>query len=93
MGLKVAAHKTEAMFFYGRASGVPPETRIRVGGTSILVGDRIRYLGLLLDGKWRFEHHFSALALRVERVSAALGRPAKPRGTGWSCPPHLYGHG
>jgi len=74
MGLKVTAHKTEAMFFYGRASGVPPETRIRVGGTSILVGDQIRYLGLLLDDKWRFGHHFSALALRVERVSAALGR-------------------
>jgi len=62
------------MFFYGKASGVPPETHIRVGDTSILVGDRIKYLGLLLNGQWRFGHHFDALAPRVERVSTALDR-------------------
>jgi len=74
MGLKVAVQKTEAIFFFNRASGVPPEAHIRIGGTSILVGDRLKYLGLLLDGRWRFGHHFGALAPRVERVSTALGR-------------------
>jgi len=44
--------KTEAMFFYEKASGIPPPTHIGVDGTSILVGDWIKYLGLLLDGKW-----------------------------------------
>lgn len=59
MGLKVAASKTEALFFYkGRSRGKPPPIHIRVGGTSILVGDRLNYLGLLLDGKWTFGHHF-----------------------------------
>jgi len=74
MGLKVTASKTETLFFYGRASGKPPQTHIRIGGTSILVGDRIKYLGLLLDGQWKFGHHFDALAPRVERFSAALER-------------------
>jgi len=66
--------QTEAVYFYGRASGVPPPTHIGVGGTSILVEDRIMYLGLLLDDKWTFGHHFNAPAPKVERVSAALGR-------------------
>jgi len=70
MGLQVAAQKTEAMFF----SRAPPPTHIGVGGTSILVGDRIKYLSLLLDGRWPFGHHFDALAPRVERVAAALAR-------------------
>jgi len=74
MGLQVAVPKTEALFFYNRASGTPPPTRIGVGGTSILVGDRLKYLGLLLDGMWTFGHHFDALAPRVERVAAALAR-------------------
>jgi len=74
MSLQVAVQKTKAMFFYGKASGVPPPTHIGVGETSILVGDRIKYLGLLLDGKWTFGHHPDALASRVERVAAALAR-------------------
>jgi len=74
MGLRVAANKTEAIYFYDKASWAPSEIRIRVAGTSILVGDRLKYLGLLLDGRWSFGHHFGVLVLRVERVSAALGR-------------------
>jgi len=65
MGVQVAVQKTEAIYFYGKASGKPPLTHIVVRGTSILVGDRIKYLGT-------FGHHFDALAPRVERVAAAL---------------------
>lgn len=39
MSLKVAAHKTEALFFYGIAFGTPQKTHIRVSQTRILVGD------------------------------------------------------
>jgi len=74
MGLQVAVQKTEAIYFYGKASGKPPSTHIGVGGTSILVGDLVKYLGLLLDGTWTFGHHFDALAPRVEKVAAALAR-------------------
>lgn len=74
MGLKVAAQKTESVFFYGKSSGQPPPVHIGVGGTSVLVGDRIKYLGLLLDGRWSFGLHFEALAPKVERVSTALAR-------------------
>lgn len=72
LGLRVATHKTEALSFYDRASGRPPEIRLRIGNTSVLVGDRLKYLGLLLDGSWRFGHHFDAP--RVQRVATALAR-------------------
>lgn len=39
MGLRVAANETEALYFYGRSSGRPPKTHIRVGGNLILVRD------------------------------------------------------
>ncbi|XP_072766218.1 uncharacterized protein [Anoplolepis gracilipes] len=64
MGLGVAAQKTEALYFHSKSSGKPPRTHIRVGGTSISVGNRLKYLGLLLDGEWKFGHHFNVLALR-----------------------------
>lgn len=75
LGLKVATHKTEALGFYSRASGKPPEIRLRFGDTSVLAGARIKYLGLLLDGMWRFGHHFDALAPKIQRVATALAPP------------------
>lgn len=70
--LKVAVQKTEALFFYGRVSGKPPMTHIRVGEASILVRDRLKYLDLLLDGMWSFEHYFDALVHKIEKMAAAL---------------------
>jgi len=74
VGLKVAAQKIEALYFYSRTWGKPPRTYIRVSGTRVLVGGQLKYLGLLLDGQWKFGPHFEALAPRVARFSAALGR-------------------
>ncbi|KMQ89134.1 reverse transcriptase [Lasius niger] len=34
----------------------------------------MKYLGLTLDSRWRFDKHFDRLASRVEGVAAALGR-------------------
>lgn len=72
LGLWVAALKTEALRFFGRASRKPPEIRLQVGDTSVLIGDRLKYLGLLLDGSWRFGYHFDVLAPKVQRVAMAL---------------------
>jgi len=66
------------VFFYSRASGAPPPTRIRIGGASILVGDLLKYLGLLLDGMWTFGHHFNALAPRVESRGSVSPTPPEP---------------
>ncbi|KOC60681.1 hypothetical protein WH47_07424 [Habropoda laboriosa] len=34
----------------------------------------MKYLGLHLDGHWRFEEHFDLSVPRVERAATALGR-------------------
>ncbi|XP_076660102.1 uncharacterized protein LOC143363389 [Halictus rubicundus] len=34
----------------------------------------MRYLGLVIDGRWRFEEHFELLAPRLEKTAAALAR-------------------
>ena len=76
LGLEVAAHKTEAMWFCSPRSrrGPPEGVELRVGGVSVRVGRRMRYLGLTLDSFWGFGAHFASLAPRIARVSAFLGR-------------------
>jgi len=94
MSLKVTANKTEALYFYSSVSGKLPLIHIRIRGTRVLVGDRLKYLGLLLNGRWRFGPHFEALAPRAEKFSAALSRILPNLGgSGWSSPPYLHEDG
>ena len=72
MGLGVARHKTEAMYFYKRSRGAPPPTEVMVSGTAVRVGPTMKYLGLTLDGHWEFGEHFRLLEPRVGRVAGAL---------------------
>ena len=74
MGLGVAPHKTEAMFFYKRSRGAPPPTDIMVGDVPVRVVPKMKYLGLTLDGHWEFGEHFRFLEPRVGRVAGALSR-------------------
>lgn len=69
LGLQISLQKTEA--------GGPPRSWIMVGGSCVQVGDQINYLGLLLDGRWRFDVHFDRLAARlgVVRSMALYGAP------------------
>lgn len=57
------------------SQGTPPENGcITVEGTKIKVGPGIKYLGLLIDDRWRFRQHFAQLTPRLERVASALSR-------------------
>jgi hypothetical protein len=74
LGLEVALHKSEALAFHGPCNAPPPDLAITVGGTSIAVGSTMKYLGLVLDGRWKFEEHFRRLAPRLVAAAGALGR-------------------
>ncbi|XP_054015938.1 uncharacterized protein LOC128896595 [Hylaeus anthracinus] len=70
MGLVVAVGKTEAIWMYGLPRGrlsPPPEShlRIQVGEAYVDIKPSMRYLGLTIDGRWRFEDHFDLLAPQV----------------------------
>ncbi|XP_070529759.1 uncharacterized protein [Cardiocondyla obscurior] len=73
LGLRVAANKTEAIFFHPSRTR-PPELSINVCNTPVRVGSFVKYLGLTLDGQWRFNEHHARLAPRVGKMAAALGR-------------------
>lgn len=45
-----------------------------VKGHAVKVGAQMRYLGLVLDGRWAFTAHFAQLAPRLTAAAAALGR-------------------
>ncbi|KAI8442169.1 hypothetical protein MSG28_005777 [Choristoneura fumiferana] len=52
----------------------PLGANITVGGTPIAVGSTMKYLGLVLDGRWKFEEHFRRLAPKLVAAAGALGR-------------------
>lgn len=74
-GLRVAANKTEALFFYEKIKGPPPPNLTLVVDTArISIGSQIKYLGLILDSGWNFQNHFIERARRIrERANALRG--------------------
>ncbi|XP_032689771.1 uncharacterized protein LOC116853028 [Odontomachus brunneus] len=73
MGLKVSPPKTEALFFHDASRGRPPRLKLRIGGISLRVDTKMKYLGLTLDGAWGFEKHFEVLTPKLNRMAGALG--------------------
>lgn len=74
-GLEVAAHKTEALLFYGKTLGTPPPgLGFTLGDTHIPISRSLKYLGLVLDGLWSYEDHFDAVAIRAKTRANTLCR-------------------
>ncbi|CAF4907381.1 unnamed protein product [Pieris macdunnoughi] len=74
LGLKVALEKTSALLFHGPRGGPPSRASIIVNEVRVSVGRNMKYLGLILDGRWKFEDHFKALGSRLVGAAGALSR-------------------
>ncbi|CAB0030954.1 unnamed protein product, partial [Trichogramma brassicae] len=74
LGLEVALQKSEALCFHGPRRGPPPDSSLTVGGVQIAIKSTMRYLGIVLDGRWNFGAHFAALVPRVMAAAGALTR-------------------
>lgn len=74
LGLRVAVHKTEALWFHKKGRRPSPEFKIRVDGSEIRMSSTIKYLGLTLDGNWTFVAHFTNMVPRLRREMAVFGR-------------------
>ena len=71
-GLKMAAAKTEAMMAVGRRKYGNIE--FQVGQTIIKPGQKMKYLGVMLDGSLSFTHHIRYACEKAERTAMALTR-------------------
>ncbi|CAF4831280.1 unnamed protein product [Pieris macdunnoughi] len=74
LGLRVSLDKTEALLFHGPRMGPPSGAALVVEGVRISVASSMKYLGLVLDGRWNFEPHFKSLEGRLVRAAGALGK-------------------
>lgn len=74
LGLEVALHKSQAVCFHGPRRAPPLGSSLIVGGETIAVGRTIKYLGLVLDGRWSFKEHFRALSPKISAAALALSR-------------------
>ena len=61
LGLEVAASKTEAAWFHGLPSNQrPPPSWVAIGDERIPVGQQLKYLGVVLDGRLKYEAQIPA---------------------------------
>lgn len=73
LGLNVAIEKTEAIVFYGRRK--PKEMPVLdIDGKTIPVKNTLKYLGVVLDSKLKFENHFEYVENKALRIARMLGR-------------------
>jgi hypothetical protein len=58
--LCVSPTKSEVLGFYdNRHRGpLPPGLAISIDKGKVMVGQRLKYLGITIDGQWTFEPHF-----------------------------------
>jgi len=90
LGLDVATHKTEVLWFCAKGRRPPSGSKIWIEEAQIEVKPNIKYLGLVIDSTWSFVTHFRTLTPRLRREVAAFGR-VLPNigGPGAGCR-HLY---
>lgn len=76
LGLSVNATKTEATWLEVGAREKPPltEKEVLVGGVHVAIGPHMKYLGVELEQRGIYHHHFRLLAPKLDSTEAALSR-------------------
>lgn len=71
LGLKISEAKTEAILFSRR--GRIGDPRIKVGVTEIIVGNSIKYLGVIMDSRLSFLPHIEYVVAKASGMQRMLG--------------------
>lgn len=72
LGLSIAVDKTEAVLFSRKARVRMPF--VNICGTRVSTKDSMKYLGVMIDGGWKFARHFCYVGEKIARVSRTLLR-------------------
>lgn len=76
LGLTANAEKTEVFWLEVGARERPPrgEKEVTVSDVCVAIAWHAKYLGVVLDERGTYSHHFRLLVPKLERTAASLGR-------------------
>jgi len=74
--LRVAEEKTEVVIFNPKRKKlkIGNNLRIRVGNVEVEKQEKMKYLGIMLDERWSFDHHIAYIEEKTLKVMRSLGR-------------------
>lgn len=75
MGMEVSPKKSEMMLFEGKEGQIKEEkAKVKMKNTYVRMGPTIKYLGLDIDRKWKYDKHFEKAGERMESAADEISR-------------------
>ncbi len=85
-GLRFSPKKTVVVVFTRKTSVQPPEEKIKMYGTDIEYSNTVQYLGVHMDSKLKWRHHFK---IKMDNAKALLYKMRNALGITWGLLPYL----
>lgn len=75
MGMEVSPKKSEMMLFADKEKQIrEKKAKVKMDGTYVRMGQTIKYLGLNIDRRWKYDKHFETIGERMESAADEMSR-------------------
>ena len=64
--------KTELVNFKHRRKKIDSEVKIKLNRKQLYLTDSVKYLGIRIDKNWKWKHHVTDIAIKLNRANALL---------------------
>ena len=70
--ISLTVQKTELVNFKHRRKKIDSEVKIKLSRKQLYLTDSVKYLGIRIDKNWKWKHHVTDIAIKLNRANALL---------------------